>query len=108
MGSREHNFYNAAFRRAGYEEVAIDVQNLWLERNRQEAAARVPDELVLQTNLLGTDEMVKNRIRAYRDAGVTTLRVDPQGASLGERLETLGRVAELANAVGAEQPGPAG
>ena len=107
MGSREHNFYNAAFRRAGYEEVAIDVQNLWLERNRQEAAARVPDELVLQTNLLGTDGMVKNRIRAYRDAGVTTLRVDPQGASLGERLETLGRVAELAKAVGAEQPGPA-
>ncbi|MCH8993759.1 MAG: LLM class F420-dependent oxidoreductase [Chloroflexi bacterium] len=106
MGSREHNFYNAAFRRAGYEEVAIDVQNLWLERNRQEAAARVPDELVLQTNLLGTDEMVKNRIRAYRDAGVTTLRVDPQGASLGERLETLGRVAELAKAIGGERSGP--
>ena len=102
MGSREHNFYNAAFRRAGYEEVAIDVQNLWLDGNRQEAAARVPDELVLQTNLLGTAEMVKSRIRAYRDAGVTTLRVDPHGASLAERLETLGRVAELAKAVGAE------
>ena len=107
MGSREHNFYNAAFRRAGYEEVAIDVQTLWLDGNRQEAAARVPDELVLQTNLLGTDEMVKNRIRAYRDAGVTTLRVDPQGASLAERLKTLGRVADLAKAVGAEQPGSA-
>ena len=48
---------------------------------------RVPDKLVLQTNLLGTDQMVKNRVRAYRDAGVTTLRVDPQGASVSERLE---------------------
>ena len=67
---------------------------------------RVPDNLVLQTNLLGTDQMVKNRVRAYRDAGVTTLHVYPQGASLAERLETLGRVAELTNAVGAEQPGP--
>lgn len=95
MGSREHNFYNAAFRRAGYEDVAVDVQNLWLEGKREEAAERVPDELVLRTSLLGTEGMVKERIRAYRDAGVTTLRVDPQGRTTGERLETLGRVMGL-------------
>ena len=100
MGSRQHNFYNAAFRRAGYEEVAIDVQNQWLEGNRQEAAARVPDELVVKTNLLGTPDMVKERIVAYRDAGVTTLRVDPQGEGLDGRLETLGRVMELVKSVG--------
>ena len=99
MGSRQHNFYNAAFRRAGYEDVAIDVQNLWLEGNRQEAAARIPDELVVKTNLLGTPEMVKERIVAYRDAGITTLRVDPQGEGLDGRLETLGRVMELVNDV---------
>ena len=99
MGSRQHNFYNAAFRRAGYEDVAADVQNLWLEGNRQEAAARIPDELVVKTNLLGTPEMVKERIVAYRDAGVTTLRVDPQGEGLDGRLETLGQVMELVNDV---------
>ncbi len=99
MGSRQHNFYNAAFRRAGYEDVAVDVQNLWLEGNRQEAAARVPDELVVKTNLLGTPDMVKERIVAYRDAGVTTLRVDPQGEGLHGRLETLGQVIELVKSV---------
>lgn len=105
MGSRKHNYYNAAFRRAGYEDVAIDVQNLWLEGRRDEAAALVPDELVLKTNLLGDDAMVKERILAYRDAGITTLRVDPQGEDLGQRLTTLEHVLDLARSVGA---GPVG
>ncbi len=104
MGSRQHNFYNAAFRRAGYEAIAIDVQNLWLDGKRQEAAERVPDELVLKTNLLGTAEMVKERIRAYRDSGVTTLRVEPQGEGLDGRLDTLGRVMDLVRVVEAEHP----
>ncbi len=107
MGSRRHNFYNAAFRRAGYEEVAAEVQNLWLDGKRDEAAARVPDEIVLRTNLLGTEAMVKDRIRAYRDAGVTTLRVGPAGDSLHERLETLGRAVSLVNTVN-DEPGDVG
>jgi hypothetical protein len=46
--------------------------------------------------------MVKERIRAYRDAGVTTLRVDPEGRALSERLDTLARVVDLVKAVDAE------
>ena len=102
MGSRRSNFYNDAYRRAGYADVAIDVQRLWLEGRRDDAAARVPDELVLKTNLLGTDEMVRRRIHAYRDAGITTLRVDPDGPTLAQRLETLGRVVDLVKTVDAE------
>src|SRR5882724_10135085 len=82
MGSRQHNFYNDAYRRAGYADTAVDVQRLWIEGRRDDAAARVPDELVLKTNLLGTEEMVRDRVRAYRAAGVTTLRVEPDGATL--------------------------
>jgi F420-dependent oxidoreductase-like protein len=95
MGSREHNFYNEAYQRAGYQEIARTVQSLWLEGKREAAAEFVPDELVLQTNLLGTEAMVLERIRAYRGAGVTTLRVQPQGATPREQLETLGRLVEL-------------
>jgi F420-dependent oxidoreductase-like protein len=105
MGSRQHNFYNAAFRRAGYEDVAVEVQNLWLDGKRKEASARVPDEMILKTNLLGTDAMVKDRIRAYRDAGVTTLRLGPEGDTPQERLTTLERVVGLVNAVNAEPAG---
>jgi F420-dependent oxidoreductase-like protein len=99
MGSRRLNFYNAAFQRAGYREVALEVQRLWLDGRREEAAARVPDGLVIGTNLLGTDAMVRERLRAYRAAGVTTLRVEPAGASLGERLETLARLIALVREV---------
>ena len=95
MGSRQHNFYNDAYRRAGYADAATEVQRLWLEGRRDDAAARVPDELVLKTSLLGTEAMIRDRIRAYRDAGVTTLRVEPDGATLDARLATLGRLVEL-------------
>ena len=95
-------YQSRTIKRAGYEDVAVEVQRLWLDGKREEAAAKVPDAMVLKTNLLGTDSMVKDRIRAYRDAGVTTLRVDPAGGSLEERLETLGRVLDLVNDVSAE------
>jgi F420-dependent oxidoreductase-like protein len=95
MGSRQHNFYNEAYRRAGYQEAAVEVQRLWLDGRRDEAAARVPDEMVLRTSLLGTDDMIAARIRAYRDAGITTLRVEPDGATLDARLATLARVLDL-------------
>ena len=99
MGSRQHNFYNDAFKRAGYTDVALEVQRLWLDGHREEAAARVPDELVLKTNLLGTEAMVRRRLELYRDAGVTTLRVEPAGETLDERLATLGRLLTLVRAL---------
>jgi F420-dependent oxidoreductase-like protein len=97
MGSRQHNFYNAAYRRAGYADEAVAVQKLYLDGKREEAAALVPDEMVLQSNLLGTEAMVRERVRKHRDAGVTTLRVQPEGATLDERLETLGRIVRIVN-----------
>ncbi len=102
MGSRRHNFYNDAFKRAGFEEAAVEVQELWLSRRREEAAARVPDEMVVQTNLLGSEAMVRERIRAYRRAGVTTLRLAPAGKTPSQRLDTLGRAIELVREVSAE------
>jgi F420-dependent oxidoreductase-like protein len=102
MGSRRRNFYNDAYRRAGYAETAALVQRLWLEGRRDEAAAGVPDEIAVKTNLLGTEEMVRRRIRAYRAAGITSLRVEPEGTTLEQRLQTLGRFLDLVRAVDAE------
>jgi F420-dependent oxidoreductase-like protein len=99
MGSRQHNFYNDAYRRAGYADVAAEVQRLWLDGRRDDAAARVPDELVLKTNLLGTEQMVKQRLALYRDAGIDTLRVEPAGDTLDARITTLGRLRDLVRAL---------
>jgi len=102
MGSRQHNFYNEVYQRAGYAEMALQVQDLWLRRQREAAIALIPDDLVLKTNLIGTKEMVRERLRAHQRAGVTTLRVAPDGQTLHERLTILAQLIDLVNEVNAE------
>jgi F420-dependent oxidoreductase-like protein len=90
MGSRSTNFYNDLLRRYGFEEQARRIQDLYLSGAKQEAAAAVPEELVHRTNLIGTSAQVRDRIAAYRAAGVTTLLVsglagDPVGTVAGLR-----------------------
>jgi F420-dependent oxidoreductase-like protein len=102
MGSREHNFYNDVYQRAGYADIALEVQDLWLKKQREAATARVPDELVLKTNLIGTEAMVRERLRVHQRAGVNTLQVNPEGQTLDERLAILARLMELVKEVNAE------
>src|SRR5438105_7812017 len=66
MGSRDKNFYKDAFDRQGFGAEVAEVQRLWLEGRRQEAADRVPVEIGHKTNLLGPPAMVKDRLRIYR------------------------------------------
>ncbi|MFQ5698943.1 MAG: LLM class flavin-dependent oxidoreductase [Myxococcota bacterium] len=107
MGSAQTNFYNDAFRRGGFEDAAIEVQKLWLDGRREEAARRVPDAMVRKTCLLGDEAAVRERIRRYRDAGVTMLRLDPLGKTPSERLDTLGRAVELVHQECPDEPDPA-
>ncbi len=96
MGSATTNFYNDAFRRAGFEEDARAVQSLWLAGRRDAAATRVPDAMVTEFQALGTREMVAERLRRYRDAGVTTLKLGLDGAPLGPaRFELLENIVDL-------------
>jgi F420-dependent oxidoreductase-like protein len=102
MGSPTTNFYNNAFSKIGYAKAAQEVRDLWLAGRRDDAAAAVPDELVLRTSLFGTDDMVRARIRAYRDAGVTDLRLEPMGRTPTERLDTLARTIDLVREINKE------
>jgi len=102
MGSAQHNFYNDAFKRQGYEDAALEVQRLWIAGHRDQALEAVPDEMITRTNLFGTADMIKDRMRAYKSAGITTLRLDPVGDTLEERLDTLGQAMDLLKAVNEE------
>ncbi|ROO87911.1 F420-dependent oxidoreductase-like protein [Actinocorallia herbida] len=91
MGAKGRNFYNDLVRRYGFEAEAEKIQDLYLSGRKKEAEAAVPDELIDQTNLLGPEGFVKERLAAYRAAGVTVLNVDPQGddpASLISRVKS--------------------
>ncbi|HKF76845.1 MAG TPA: LLM class flavin-dependent oxidoreductase [Candidatus Dormibacteraeota bacterium] len=102
MGSPTRNFYLDAFVRQGFGEAARAVQRLWLDGRREEAASRVPLELALKTNLLGTEGAVRDRLRAYRSAGITTLRATIRGETPAARMETMGRLVSLVREVDAE------
>jgi F420-dependent oxidoreductase-like protein len=79
MGARRQNFYNELLRRYGYEQIADDVQEAYLSGRKKEAAAMIPDALVDGTSLVGSAGWLRERIEAFRDAGVTVLNVEPVG-----------------------------
>ena len=103
MGSKDTNFYNAAFARQGFGDDVAAVQALWLAGRREEAAARVPLEIGLKTNLLGTPAMVKDRLRLYRKAGITTLQAKLAG-DRQQKLDTLAQLIDLTREVNEEEP----
>jgi F420-dependent oxidoreductase-like protein len=95
MGSRKQNFYNALMRRYGFEQAADEVQDLYLEGKRDEAAAALPAELIDRTALCGPRERVAERLEVYRDAGVGTLIVSPMAFDPEQRRRTIRELADM-------------
>lgn len=100
MGSARTNFYNQAYSRQGWAEVAAQVHARWQAGDHDGAAGLVTDEMVLGTTLIGTEQMVRERLCVWRDAGVDTVRLYPAGDTLDRRLATLARAIELVKTIG--------
>ena len=96
MGSRDKNFYNQLMQRYGYEAAAKEVQDLYLEGKKEEACAAIPGEFLDQVTLCGTEDVVRERIKVYREAGVHTLNLTPMAFDKESRLQQLRTVARLA------------
>ena len=87
MGARDKNFYNTICKKYGYEKEAIEIQDLYLDGKKDEAAKAVPGEMLEHTNLIGPKSYIKERLAAYKEAGVTILSV--QGPRSRELLQPL-------------------
>jgi F420-dependent oxidoreductase-like protein len=97
MGSRERNFYNQLVARYGFEDAARTVQEHYLAGDRAAAMAAIPDALIDMVTLAGPPDVVRDRLRAYRAAGVGALAVAPApGLPEEATLAQLRLVAELA------------
>src|SRR6202162_4390566 len=72
MGSREQNFYNRLVQRYGFEAEAAEIQDLYLSGNKDEAAATIPTGLIDMVSLCGPRDAVRDRLAAFREAGVGT------------------------------------
>ncbi len=99
MGSREKNFYNRLVSSYGFEAAAKQVQDLYLDGRRAEAMAALPDELIDMVTICGTRDKARERLRAFRDAGVDTLIISPMAGDNEDRLQQLRVIAELAREV---------
>ena len=100
MGSREKNFYNQLAVRMGYDEAAKTVQDLYLDRKYDEAAAAVPFEFLDSTALLGSKERIAEKMQALAASGVTTLTITPTSADLEGGKATLRTAVEALELAG--------
>jgi len=91
MGARGKNFYNDLACSYGFEQEAREIQELYLAGRKDEAAARIPVELLEATNLVGPAAYVRERLAAMADSGVTTLTLTPVG---GDPARTIGQLKE--------------
>ena len=89
MGAKGKNFYNNIFRKYGYEDAAEQIQDLYLSGKKDEAMAAVPQEFLDATALVGPEGHVRERIDAYRDAGVTHLSITPAGSDHLGQVENV-------------------
>ncbi len=96
MGSRKQNFYNNLVKRYGFEAAAGEIQDLYLDGKKEEAGQAIPDELIDMVSLAGPRDVVRDRLAAYREAGVGTLMITPMAWSAEDRIAQLQAIAELA------------
>jgi F420-dependent oxidoreductase-like protein len=97
MGSRKQNFYNQLVQRYGFEDAAKEIQDLYLDGKQAEASDAIPGELIDMVCLCGPRDFVRERIAAFRGAGVGTLAVTPMAFTVEDRIEQLRAIAELAD-----------
>jgi F420-dependent oxidoreductase-like protein len=96
MGAVGKNFYHDLACRYGYEREADQIQEAYLAGRKDEAAALVPAELTEKTSLIGPLGYVKERLAAYREAGVTTLNVTALSPTHAQRLSDIETIRSLA------------
>ncbi len=89
MGAREKNFSNDVARRYGFGQEASLIQDLYLSGRKAEAIAAVPSSLIENTSLVGPRSYLKDRVEAYRAAGVTTLQVTMLAPTHAERVRAI-------------------
>jgi F420-dependent oxidoreductase-like protein len=95
MGAKGKNFYHTLATRYGYGPQADRIQELYLAGDKAGAAKVVPDELARDISLIGTPGFVKERVAAFREAGVTALNVVPIAETASDRVKLIEKLRGL-------------
>jgi alkanesulfonate monooxygenase SsuD/methylene tetrahydromethanopterin reductase-like flavin-dependent oxidoreductase (luciferase family) len=95
MGSREKNYYNQLWCSYGFEEEAKQIQDLYLDRRKDEAMAAITDEMVDLTTIIGPAEECKQRLQELAKVGVSEVSV-ALSVPGNDPVETLAALRALA------------
>ncbi len=99
MGAKGRNFYNDLVCRYGFEKEAAEIQDLYLDGKKEEAAAMIPDALLEATTLCGPAGYVKEKVAAFAEAGVTHLNIIPIPTGDQTQSTVVSQVKEWCEAV---------
>ena len=75
MGAKGANFHYDVFCRMGYQDVADQVQEMYLTGRKNEAAAAIPLALVEEVALVGPLDKIAEDLKRWDDTVVTTMQV---------------------------------
>jgi F420-dependent oxidoreductase-like protein len=89
MGARSANFHANVPIRMGYEAEVKQIQELYLDGKKQEAAAAVPQALIENLTLIGSKEKIRDDLEAWRESSVTTLLIGGDAATLRAAAEIV-------------------
>jgi F420-dependent oxidoreductase-like protein len=89
MGAKKVNFHANVPIRMGYEDVIREIQDLYLGGKKDEAAAKLPKELIDQLSLVGPADRIRDRVEAWRESIVTTLLISGDEATLRQAADIV-------------------
>ncbi len=89
MGARGANFHFEVFARMGYEDVATQVQDLYLAGKKQEAAASIPLAMVEDVALVGPPAKIRDELARWKETCITTLVVSGPANVLSSYAEAI-------------------
>src|SRR5207248_11251613 len=89
MGAKTENFHANVPIRMGYEGVVREIQDLYLDGKKDDAAARIPTELVEKLALIGPADKIRDELEAWRESIATTLLISGDAALLRTAAELV-------------------
>ena len=90
MGAKSKNFYYNLFCEYGYEDIADELQNLYLSGKKKESEQLFPRELLDELTLVGTKKDIEQKLEKWKDSNITEISL-----SLPIDFETVKFIKEL-------------
>ena len=83
------NFHASVAIRMGYEAEISEIQDLYLDGKKDQAAAKIPSELIQKMSLLGPADKIRHDLQAWQDSFVTTLVIHGDPTLLRQAAEIV-------------------